>query len=602
MDLNSVIAGNIQQNKSKETTQGKDPSTFNTYGLKMPAPLKADAVSFSGKTQKSTPDEKMAVYAVKFLDEIGLKENQPLHITADSKYVPFLKVLTEEAYKKGSGKVYLKVVEPEIEALKKKYNITEDFDFKKEAKEELESEDAKFVEFDDTNSPYKAAGLSNKEITAKIESLYPKIPKKVQDIFKLNPEEIFKSALDMHEGEPMYIRGEREHLPQIIKLVDYLYSTNKTKLIDVKLVESKEYSPEIAFYKYAKDDLIGKFQKSRISAEKEYFEKDTATLVLSGEDPELYSEIDSKKIVENSKPFRTAVQEYQTKSTSNNPWLVYYAPTTKSVGLAYPEYGNDKIAALAHALKDAKEINRVGKLKEHIESIELRAEKMNKLLDKGYRTIRYVSVDPETTLPDGKTDLKIGLSEKSFFNGARMKMEKTGHNPLVNIPTEEIFTSPMANTAEGKVSATMPLVLNGKVVEGIEMTFKKGKIVNVNATKNLDMLKEHIKGNKNADRLGEVALVAGSPIFKKDRLFYDTLLDENAACHVAIGDAYPDVVKGAEDIEDYDKQQEYLKKLHINSSTTHNDFMIGGPNVYVYAENAKTGEQVQVIKDDKFML
>ena len=597
MDIKKTTTAN---NGTKEIANNK--AMTNSFGLKMNAALKTDVVSFSGKAQKASPEERMALYAVKFLDEIGLKEDQPLQITADSKYVPFLRVLSEEAYKNGSGRISIKVVEPELEALKKKYGVTEEFDYKKAAIKELEDEGALFVKFDDTNCPYKASGLNKKEATAQAKSLYPSIPKDVQNIFKLNPEELFKTALDMKEGEPAIIRGEREHLPQIIKLVDYLYSKNKTTLVDVRLTEAKEFNPSIAFYKYAKEDLIGKFTKSSVDGVKECYEKDAATLILCGDDPELYKEIDSKKIVQNSKPFREAIKEYHSKASSNNPWLIYYAPTTKSVGLAYPEYGSDKVAALAHALKDAKEINRVGKLKEHIEAVELRAKKMNELLDKGYSNIRYVSVDPDTKEPDGKTDLKIGLSEKSFFGGARMDMAKTGHKPLVNIPTEEIFTSPMDNTAEGKVSATMPLVLNGKVVEDIQMTFKEGKAVEVTASKNLDMLKEHINANKNADRLGEVALVAGSPIFKQNRLFYETLLDENAACHIAIGSAYPDVVKGAEEFEDYEEQEKYLKDLHINSSTAHNDFMIGGPNVYVYAENPKTGEKVQVIKDDKFLL
>lgn len=602
MEIKGIISNNIFQNRNKEVAHGRLMPQPSLYGLKMNAPLKTDVVSFSGDSQTVTPKEKMTAYAVKFLDEIELKEDQPLHITAESKYVPFLSVLSEEAYKKGSGQVKLNIVEPELEALKKKYNITEDFDYKKEAKKELEDEGAMFVDFSEKNCPYKAAGLNRKETKSQIESLYPKIPKKVQDSFKLNPEELFKTALDTHEGEPVVIRGEREHLPQIVNLVDWLYSKNKTKLVEVKLTEPKEYNPEVAFYKNAKDSLIGKFNKSQITRQEELYKKDAATLILCGEDPEMFSDVDSKRLVQNKKPFSEAVEEIHSKSSSNNPWLIYYAPTTKSVGMAYPEYGDDKIAALEHAFKDAKEINKVGKLKEHIENVETRAKKMNELVDKGFKTIHFVSVDEETKLPDGKTDLKIGLSEKSVFGGARTKMNKTGHNPIVNLPTEEIFTSPQADTAEGKVSATMPLVLNGKVVEGIQMTFKKGKAVEVTATKNEEMIKEHIKNNENADRLGEVALVAGSPIAGKNRLFYETLLDENAACHIAIGDAYPDVIKGASDFEDYEEQQKYLKDLNINSSTTHDDFMIGGKNVYVYAENPETGEEVQVIKDDKFML
>lgn len=600
MDVKSIISAKVNQNNNGQKVSNNGYQI--SYGLRMSSPMKADSLSFTARLPKLPPAERMAAYAVKLLEEVGLKEDQPLHITAESKYVPFLRVITEEAYKKGSGKISLKIVEPELEALKQKYNIVEEFDWQKEARQEIEDSGALKIKFGDTNCPYKASGLNKKEILSQIASLYPKIPASVKKILKLNPEELFKTALDMHEGEPVIIRGEREHLPHIIKMVDWLYSKNNTKLVNVRLTEAKEFDSSVAFYKYGKDNLIGKYLNSSISKQKEMFEKDVALLALEGEDPEFFSEVDSKKIVEDSKPYRKAILEYYNKTTSNNPWLVYFAPTTKSIRLSYSEFGDNTAAALKQAYKEANLVNRVGKLKEHVANIEFRAKKMNELLDKGCRTIHYVSVDPVTKLPDGKTDLKIGLSPKSFFNGARIDMKTTGHKPIVNVPTEEVFTSPEADTAEGWVSATMPLVLNGKVVEGIRMRFEGGKIVELDATKNLEMLKEHIAANENADRLGEVALVAGSPIFKLGRLHYSTLLDENAACHIAIGDAYTDVVKGADEILDYEAQQEYLKSLRINSSTTHNDFMIGGPNVYVYAENPKTGEQVQVIKDDKFIL
>jgi len=601
MELKSVFSSNISQNKPKAVANVQHMSQPNLYNLKMQQALKVDAICFTGKSKNTSPGERMRNFAIDYLNEIGLKENQPLNITADSKYVPFLKILTEEAYKKGSGNVSFKVVEPEIEALKKKYNITEDFDYKKEAQQELEDAGALFIKFNDANCPYKAANLSKKETKAQVESLHPNIPKKVLDIFKPDPEEIFKTAMDVHEGEPVLIRGEREHLPQIIRFADWLYSKNKTKLIDIKIIEPKEFNTNIAFYKYANEDLIGKHPNSSISAYKEYSEKDVAWLVLKGSDPELYSEVDSKKMAKDSAPLNQAAKEYNDKITVSSPWLVYYAPTTRSITKAYPEYGDDKVSALKHALKDAKELTRAGKLKEVIDLLAARSDRMNDLVEQGYKTIHYVSVDPKTKLPDGKTDLKVGLSEKSYFNKARKTM-LNGHNSVVNIPTEEVFTSPTANSAQGKVSATLPLVLNGKIIEGIEMTFKDGKVVKVNATKNLDALKEHIKSNKNADRLGEVALVAGSPIAKKNRIFYDTLLDENAACHIALGNCYAYAIKGAKEIKDYQEQQKYLADLNINSSTTHNDFMIGGPNVYVFAENPETGEQVQIIKDDKFIL
>ena len=556
---------------------------------------KLDSVSFTGSV---TPQDKMSVHAIRVLEDAGLKENQPVYVEADAKYLPFMNVLAQEAYKKGSGYVKINAVEPELEKLKQKYNITEEFDFEKQERKEFAN--ALKLSFDENNNPYKKSGLKDSEVKVELEKLYPPIPKNVRNQFKMNPEEIFKTALDTHKGEPVLINAEREHLPFVVDMVDYLYSKNNSKLVKISFYD-ESIVRNVNLLKYGKDNLIDEVPKSVVDAEKEYYEKDTAILCLDGQDPNKLEGIDSNRIVKRTKAFGEACKKYSNLSISNNPWLVYYAPTTKSCKNVYSEI-NNPIKALSQAYKDANKINRIGKLNEHVEALQLRAEKINNLMDKGYRTLHYVSVNPKTKEPDGNTDFRITMSEKSIFKAAREKMEKTGHEPILNIPTEEVFTSPLADTAEGRIAATMPLSLNGKIVEGIVMTFKDGKVINVSATKNEEMLKEHIKSHENGDRLGEVALVAGSPIAKTGRLFNSTLLDENAACHLALGDAYSDCIKGASDFDDYDEQQKYLKDLKINSSTTHNDFMVGGQNVYIYAENPKTKDSVAVIKDDKFLL
>ncbi len=561
--------------------------------------LKTDSVSFLGRP-RLTSQQKMTNYARKFLKEIDLKPNQPLHIKAESKYVPFLRILTEEAYKKNSGKVIVKVIEPELEALKKKYKITESFKSTKQAKKELEDEGAIFVKFGTKNCPYKKAGLSKPAIMSQIKRITPQIPEQVSKIMELDPVEIFQTVLNIREGQTVLINAEREHLPRIIKLVEYLYATNKSKLVKVNLTEKPEFDRNIPFYNHANDALIGQVKPSTISYAKELLDTCTVRLSLKGNNPKQYSSANTTRMTKNSQATSKAIEAFSSSMTSNNPWLVYYLPTTESAAFAYPEYGAKKIKALAHALKDAKQINRVGKLQEHIKNLDNMTQKVNDLLDRGYRTIRFVSVNPTTKKPDGKTSLAVGLSEKSFFMSAKFT-SPTGQNFIPNIPTEEIFSSPRADLTTGKVYATMPLVLNGNIVNGIEMTFEKGKATKLNASQNFKMLEEHIKAHENADKLGEVALVAGSSIAAFNRVFFNTLLDENAACHIAIGNSYPMTIKGALEIENFAERKKYLKDNHINHSTTHNDFMIGGPNVEVFAENAE-GNRILLIKEDKFQL
>lgn len=283
------------------------------------------------------------------------------------------------------------------------------------------------------------------------------------------------------------------------------------------------------------------------------------------------------------------------------PWLIYYAPTTKSGIDVYPEF-KQKFAAIKQAYIDATKINHIGNLDKHVEALNYRAKKMNEILKKGYTTFRYVSVDSKTKMPDGKTNFEIEMSPKSKFNAARTEMKKYGHRPLVNIPTEEVFTAPQANTAQGILSTTLPLSLNGKLVEGIRFKFDKGKVVEVSAEKNEDVIKSHIKNYENADRLGELAIVANSPIEATKRIFKSTLLDENAACHFALGDAYPETIEGAEKFENYKELMKYLKDLNINSSDTHVDFMVGSDNLDIFAINKDTKDTIKIIENNKFLL
>lgn len=592
--INSVHFSNVNLYKNKNRVGGNQIYLHNTS---LKGSSNVDTVSFTS-LHNLTPNQKMTTYALQLLKENGFKEDRKIHIIAESKYLPFMNILSEISYKKGSGNISMNVLEPELEALKKKYNIKGSFDFEKENLKELKKQNAIILKFNDKNNPYKLSKLTKTEEAKEIEKTKTIVPQKVYNEFKISPREVFKDALDIREGQPVYIYAEREHLPIVEKLVDYLYRENKTKLVNVNMSRDSELNK----LKFAKDSVLEEVPYSLKRKKEEFYNKDVAYLVLEGEDPKMMESIDSDRIVKDSKATNSAIAEIQNKIVNEIPWLVYYAPTTKSCVVAYPELKNEPVKALAQAFKDANKINRIGHLQEHVENLNHRANKMNELLDNGYRTLRYLSIDAKTGKPDGKTNFKITMSPNSKFMAAKTHFAKFDHNTICNIPTEEVFTSPQADTAEGVISATMPLSLNGKIVEGMKFKFKNGRLVDVKADKNEDMLKKHIQANENADRLGEVALVAGSPIAETGRLFNSTLLDENAACHLALGNAYSMCIKGADDFKNYNEMKEFLKSLKINSSPTHDDFMVGGKNVKISAINDKTGDVVDVIKDDKFLL
>lgn len=179
------------------------------------------------------------------------------------------------------------------------------------------------------------------------------------------------------------------------------------------------------------------------------------------------------------------------------------------------------------------------------------------------------------------TDLTVGLIPQARFCGG-METSLTGHTFNPNIPSEEVFTSPMKGKAEGIVYATMPLSYQGRLIENFSVRFEGGKAVEVHAEKNEDLLKEMISMDENAAYLGECALVPyDSPIRNSGILFYETLFDENAACHLALGAGYIDT------LEDYGKYSlEECHQLGINDSMIHVDFMIGSADLEIDAVQA----------------
>ena len=367
-------------------------------------------VNFSGvQNVNFTTVSKMTTYAVDLLKQKGLKQGQELYIKGDAKFLPFMEILSKEAYKIGSGFIVLNVIEPEIEALKHKYNVIEEFDYKKMQFQHALDSGALVFEFCDENNPYTSARISDEELKAELEKGVVDVPDEIREIFKAEPKEILKDAMDIHKGQPVFIKGEREHLPLIVKLAEYLYGENQSQLLTV-LIANNQYKN---FIKFADESLLEYVPESDIAMFKEFYEKDVAWLQLEGSDPKEMEGLDSAKIIKNRQARNLAVEEYHSKTTTNVPWLVYYAPTTKSIKDVYTEFGDDSLKALAKAYEDANKINRMGSLEQHVQALDYRATKMNELLQNGYRTLHYVSVDKDTKLPDGKTDFKITMSPSS---------------------------------------------------------------------------------------------------------------------------------------------------------------------------------------------
>jgi aminopeptidase len=186
------------------------------------------------------------------------------------------------------------------------------------------------------------------------------------------------------------------------------------------------------------------------------------------------------------------------------------------------------------------------------------------------------------------TDLTVGLLPTAHWGSARFRTA-SGIEYVANMPTEEIFTTPDPSRAEGTIRSSMPLSLGGQLIRGLEFRFEDGRIVHVDAETGADVVRGHLANIENADRLGELALVTKeSRVGQTGTLFYSTLFDENATCHIAYGFGVPNVFEGEPD-------------ERMNSARIHVDFMVGGPELEVDAVLAD-GTEVPLIREEEWKL
>jgi len=193
------------------------------------------------------------------------------------------------------------------------------------------------------------------------------------------------------------------------------------------------------------------------------------------------------------------------------------------------------------------------------------------------------------------TDLTVGLVPNSRWTGGGLD-DANGFSYMPNIPTEEVFTSPDRRQADGRIRLTKPVIVNGQVVEGLNVTFEGGRITDITAAVGADVVRAELETDPGARSLGEVSLVdRDSRIAKAGIVFHNTLFDENAACHVAWGQSFPFSVEGGTAMSDDDRFE-----LGLNRSAVHTDVVIGGEGMTVSA-TGPTGT-VDIIRDDEWVL
>ena len=344
-------------------------------------------------------------------------------------------------------------------------------------------------------------------------------------------------------------------------------------------------------YDNADDSVFNQFEEwtklmlDTLSKEKAAF------LSFSAADPEALLGVDPDRIMRYQTAARNALADYQKRSMNNEvQWTVASVPTEKWAKKVFPNATDSKeaIELLWRAIFSSSRVDGndpAANWEQHKENLGKRAKKLN---DYQFKTIKMKN--------SIGTDIEIGMPEnhKWICAGERSRDDVEF---LANIPTEEIFTAPHMNGANGKVVGSKPLVYNGNLIDGFEVEFKDGLVTSVKAKTNEELLKKLVASVPNADRLGEIALVPfNSPISQSNILFYNTLYDENASCHLAFGKAYPSCLKGGELMS-----KDELVKSGINDSLEHTDFMFGTADMEIKGV-CKDGTEVDIFVDGDFAL
>lgn len=318
-----------------------------------------------------------------------------------------------------------------------------------------------------------------------------------------------------------------------------------------------------AFYEFASDEEINQYPAWVVTQRNELIEKKGALLWIDAQDPDLLSGIPVSRISAQQKVAGEALVRYR-KAVMNDEiaWSIIAVPSLKWAAKVFPNLPQEKqMDALWDAIFKAVRIGEgdaVENWRKHVANLEDRASKLNNM-----RIAKLHYKAPGT-------DLTIELPEKHLWISGSSKTPE-GVTFIANMPTEEVFTLPSKYGVNGYVSNTKPLAYQGNVIDKFKLTFEKGKIVKAEAEVGNDLLNELIKTDEGSAYLGEVALVPHqSPISESGILYYNTLFDENASNHLAIGEAYPTCFEGGQSL-----QEGQLESLGINTSVIHEDFMIG---------------------------
>lgn len=389
-----------------------------------------------------------------------------------------------------------------------------------------------------------------------------------------------KVGVNVKKGQWVIVQADLDQ-PEFVEMaVEELYRAGAGRVI----VEWSHQPLAKINYKYANEKMLSELQKWETEKLEWTANELPAMLYLESSDPDGLKGIDQEKFTAVRTARTKVTKPYRDRMECKYQWCIAAVPGKAWAKKVFPDLMvNKAVETLWDYILKASRADGADPVREwarHNDALAARCDYLNRL---GLVSLEYRS--------SNGTDFKVGLIPDSVFMGGGE--ETTGgryFNP--NIPSEEIFISPKAGEAEGIVYSTKPLSYQGELIENFSVRFECGRAVEVKAEKNQHLLEKMIAMDEGAAKLGECALIAyDSPINNQGILYYNTLFDENASCHLALGRGFDNTLKGFERMT-----KEEIHEKGINDSMIHVDFMIGAKDLEIVGVT-KNGERVPIFKD-----
>lgn len=384
--------------------------------------------------------------------------------------------------------------------------------------------------------------------------------KNFDELLKKYAELLVATGINVQEGHSVVLSIDVDQAPLARLITEAAYERGAKKVV----VKWADQATSRLNYQYQDLDTLTDIPQYKIDESDALIEEGASRISVRSTDPDGFAGIDPQKLAATAKATGEALKNQREATQANKvSWLVAAAAGEKWAAKVFPdlETTEEQVDALWDAIFKAVHLYEDDPIAYWSEKVDTLQDKANQLNEYGFKSLHY-------TAPG--TDLMLGLPENHRFEGAGSTNAR-GELFVANMPTEEVFSAPDANRVDGVVVSTKPLSYSGTIIEDMEFHFKDGKVTEVKAKRGEDVLKDLVNQDEGSCRLGEVALVPDeSPISQSGLTFFNTLFDENASNHLALGSAYAFNIEGGTEMT-----QEELKEAGLNRSNTHVDFMIG---------------------------